>query len=94
MGLDPWFCEDVARTSAATFESMKASKAAASPVSMDKADAYQQESAGALQVLGVAFGVALPATGSVDRYRPLPGGTEVLAPQAPGQRVDKLEGRR
>ncbi len=54
MELEPWFREDLARTPAA------------SPVSIDMPDAYQQESAGAPGVLGVAHGVVLSARGSVD----------------------------
>ena len=66
MELEPWFREDVASTSAASVESMKAAKAAASPVSIEVVEVYQQESAGAPRVLGVALGVALPARGRVD----------------------------
>ncbi len=62
MALDLWFREDVARILASTHETMQASTAGWSHVSPRLATAYQQGFDDALRAVGIAFGVAAPAS--------------------------------
>ena len=63
MSLDLWFREDVARILLSTHEAMSASLQAAASDRPAAADAYKQGFDDALQVVGVAFGVAVPRMG-------------------------------
>jgi hypothetical protein len=62
MALDLWFREDVARILASSHETMQASTAGWSHVSPRLATAYQQGFGDALRAVGIAFGVAMPAS--------------------------------
>jgi hypothetical protein len=62
MALDLWFPEDVARILASAHETMQTSTAGWSHVSPKLATAYQQGFVDALRAVGIAFGVAAPAS--------------------------------
>jgi hypothetical protein len=62
MALDLWFREDVARILASAHETMQASTAGWSHVNPRLATAYQKGFDDALRAVGIAFGVATPAS--------------------------------
>jgi hypothetical protein len=67
MGLDVWFRQDVARILASTQETLAQAQGAVPPLDPERAGAYRQGFADALQSVAVAFG--LSATSGVPGVR-------------------------
>ena len=83
MGLDVWFRQDVARILASTQETLAQAQGAVPPLDPERAGAYQQGFAAALQSVAVAFG--LDAPGPVPPPRTFSGPPSVVMARAPRQ---------
>ena len=81
MGLDVWFRQDVARILASTQETLAQTQGAVLPLDPERAGAYQQGFAAALQSVAVAFG--LDAPGPVPEPRTFSGPASVVIVDAP-----------
>lgn len=67
MGLDVWFRQDVARILASTQETLAQAQGAVPPLDPERAGAYQQGFADALQAVSVAFGLNATTGGPAAR---------------------------
>ena len=63
MGLDVWFRQDVARILTSTQETLAQAQGAVPPLDPERAGAYQQGFADALQAVALAFGLGGPSGG-------------------------------
>jgi hypothetical protein len=83
MGLDVWFRQDVARILASTQETLAQAQGAVPPLDPERAGAYQQGFADALQSVALAFGLDDP--GLVPAPRTFSGPPAVAMVEAPLQ---------
>ena len=79
MGLDVWFRQDVARILASTQGTLAQAQGAVTPLDPERANAYRQGFADALQSVAVAFGLERP--GSVPAPRSFAGPAFVKMPE-------------